>query len=473
MNIIEAIMWFFGIAIIIYMLIVIVTYFCMLFFAIFEIRKISNSDQSNLTDIYLDSFYSKPVSIIVPVYNEELGIVHSTYSLLNLRYPESEIIIVNDGSTDQTQAKLIEHFKMKPISKVVREQIKTKDIKQIFQSQIHPQCILVEKENGGKADALNVGINVSKYPYFCSIDGDSILEESSLMRVMKPIILNSEEVIAVGGNVRIANGMDMQYGSVFETALPNNYLIIMQVIEYLRAFLMGRIALSKFNIVLIISGAFSVFSKKWVVKVGGYSTGTIGEDMELVVKLHRQIREEGLKKRIEFLPDPVCWTEAPQTMNVLRKQRKRWHQGLIESLWKHRKMTLNPRYGGIGLISFPYYWLIECIGPIIELGGYIYVVVAFFLGSVYYEFSILLLLLFVINGVIFSMIAVLFEVWSRRKSPNILDLLRMVILSFTEIAWYRPFTLFWRCEGFIKFLTRNKEWGDMERKGISKKENLL
>lgn len=470
MKILELLMMFFAVGILFYMVLVIVTYGLMLITALLRLRKEHLLDKSEIGESYINSFHSKPVSIIVPAYNEEVGIVDSVHSLLSLRYPETEIIIVNDGSTDHTQVILIEHFKMKPIQKIVRNEIKTKEIIQIYQSTIHPHCLLVEKENGGKSDALNVGINVSKYPYFCTIDGDSILDESSLVRVMQPILLSDGEVIAAGGNVRIANDMNMQLGSVFGMNLSKNYLVIMQIIEYLRAFLMGRIALSKFNLVLIISGAFSVFSKKWVVEAGGYTTGIIGEDMELVVRLHRIIREKKVKKRIEFIPEPVCWTEAPQSLKILRRQRRRWHQGLLESLWKHKRMTFNPKYGRIGLLSVPYFLLIEGIGPIIELGGYIYIIFAFFLGNIYYEIAILLLLLFVIYGVVFSILAILFEAWSLNKYPKISDVLRMVLLSFTEIFWYRPITLLWRCEGLIRFLFKKKEWGKMERVGLSKKE---
>ena len=470
MILLDYLMRFFGVIIVIYMIIVIATYGIMFFFALLHLRKEYKLDHSETDEMYIDAFYSKPISVIIPAYNEEVGIVDSVHSLLSLHYPEVEIIIVNDGSTDRTQELVIEHFQMNKIEKVIKMEIPTNDIIQIYQSQIHPNCILVEKENGGKADALNVGINISKYPYFCSVDGDSILERKSLLRVMKPIASSNGEVIAAGGNVQIANGMNMQLGSVLETNLTKKYLVVMQVIEYLRAFLIGRIAFSRFNLMLIISGAFSVFSKKWVVEAGGYAKGTIGEDMELVVKLHRLIREKKENKRIEFVSHPVCWTEAPEKMSVLRRQRRRWHQGLLESLWKHKRMTFNPKYGGIGLISFPYFLLIECLGPIIELGGYIYIVVAFSLGDIYYEIAILLLLAFVLYGVIYSIMAVLFEVWSKNKMYKIADLLRLVLLSFTEIFWYRPITLFWRCEGLFNFLMKKREWGKMERKGIASKE---
>ncbi|GLC89756.1 glycosyltransferase family 2 protein [Lysinibacillus piscis] len=473
MKILDYLMMFFSELIILYMLFVIMSYCIMFIVALLDIQRRYRLDPSEYDDAHIDAFYSKPVSLLVPAYNEEIGVVDTVYSLLNLRYPQTEIIIINDGSTDRTLQTVIEHFKMKPVQQIIRVNIPTKQVKQIYQSEIYQNCILVDKDNGGKADALNVGINISQYPYFCSIDGDSILDEKSLLRVMKPIILSDGEVVAAGGNVRIANGAKMQLGSVYETNLPKNYLVVMQIIEYLRAFLMGRIALSKFNLVLIISGAFSVFSKKWAVEAGGYSTNIIGEDMELVVNIHRLLKEKKEKKRIEFVPDPVCWTEAPQTVGVLRRQRRRWHQGLMESLWKHKKMTFNPRYGLIGFISFPYFWLIECLGPVIELAGYLYIIIAFFLGGIYYEMAVVLLLLFVIYGVIFSVASVLFEAWSMNTYPSMRDLFRMTILSFTEIFWYRPLTLVWRCEGLVRFLFGKSDWGNMKRVGIAKKENSV
>lgn len=468
-NILDYILLFFAGIILFYMVIVILTYSIMLFMAFHQLKKQSKLDKDELDDDYIDVIYSKPVSIIVPAYNEEAGVIDSIHSLLSLRYPQTELIVVNDGSTDATQQKVIEQFKMKKITKIIRDQLSTEPIIDIYQSVIHPNLLLVNKKNGGKADALNAGINVSRYPYFCSIDGDSILEETSLLRVMKPIILSNGEVIATGGNIRIANGSDIQLGSIFKTGLSNNFLVVMQVVEYLRAFLMGRIALSKFNLVLIISGAFSVFSKQWVIEAGGYSKHNIGEDMELVVKIHRLLKEKKSKKRIEFVPDPVCWTEAPQDLSTLRKQRRRWHQGLITSLWKHRKMTFNPKYGGIGMISFPYFWIVECLGPVIELGGYIYIVFAFFLGDIYYEIAILLALLFVVYGAIFSALSILLEAWSTNAFPKARDVFRLIVVSLSEIFWYKPLTLFWRCEGLLHFILGKNVWGTMQRKGLSQK----
>ena len=465
-SIIEGLMFFFGTLIIIYMLIVVFIYGAMLFFAFLQLRKRYGLNKRDIEEEYVDAMYSKPVSIIVPAYNEEVGIINNIHSLLSLRYPEVEILVVNDGSTDGTLEKVLTHFQMKPIQKVVRQQLESEPVYGIYESEIYPYLKMIDKKNGGKADALNAGINLSKYPYFCSIDGDSILEERSLLRVMQPIILSNDEVIAAGGNIQIANGFDVRLGSVFQSDLSRNYLVTMQIVEYLRAFMMGRIALSRFNLVLIISGAFSVFSKKWVIEVGGYTKDTIGEDMELVVKLHRMIKEKKLNKRIEFVSEPVCWTEAPQSLPVLRNQRRRWQQGLIDSLWKHKKMTFNPKYGSIGLVSFPYFWIVECFGPIIEFGGYLYIIIAFFMGQIYYEVAILLALLFILYGAILSMTSVLLDAWSLRKYPNMRDVLRLLVLSLSEVVWYRPLNLFWRIEGLFRFLTKRTEWGNMKREGF-------
>lgn len=461
------IMIFFGSLIFIYMLFVVSSYVIMLVLALVELRKQYKLDKSEMDDDSIDIFHSRPVSIIVPAYNEEVGIVNTIQSLLSLQYSQTEVIVVDDGSIDNTKKIVMEQFKMRRIDRKFKEHLQTKAILEIYKSEVHHNLYLIVKENGGKADALNVGINFSKYPYFCSIDADSILEQTSLMRVMHPIAMSNEKVIAVGGNIRIANGQSVHLGSIFETNSSNGPIVSIQIVEYLRAFLMGRIALSKFNLVLIISGAFSVFAKKWAIEVGGYSTEIIGEDMELVLKLQRYIKENKLDKSIRFVPDPVCWTEAPQKLSVLRKQRRRWQQGLIESLWKHRDMLFNPKYGRVGFVSLAYYWIVEAIGPFIELGGYIYVIFAFFMGSIYYEFAILLSLLFILYGSILSCFSVLFEAWGMNRYPSMKSVAILLFVSLTEVFWYKPMTLVWRFEGFIRTIQRSKDWGDMEKVGLS------
>lgn len=467
-GIFESLFWFIGWFILIYMLAVILFYTSMLVVSFFQLRKEVNFNKTVENEEFLDAKFTKPVSIIVPAYNEEAGLIESVRSLLSLNYPQTELIVVNDGSTDQTVPMVIEHFQMIEVPKAMREQLETAPVRAVYQSMIIPHLFMVDKENGGKADALNAGINMSRYPYFCSIDGDSILEKNSLLKVMKPIIKSGEEVIASGGNVRIANGCSIHMGNVTSVSLSKNPLIIMQIIEYLRAFLIGRVGLSRYNMLLIISGAFSVFSKEWVIEAGGYDTKTVGEDMELVVRLHRMLREKKANKRIEFVPDPVCWTEAPEKMKYLQMQRSRWHRGLLDSVWKHKKMTFNPKYGSVGMFSFPYYWIVELFGPIVEFFGYVFIIISLFLGTVYVEFALLLLLAMVLYGSVLSMVAVLLDVWSVNKYPKISDIVLLFIHSIFEAFWYRPLTVFWRCAGVMQWLTKYSKWDIQERKGLSK-----
>ncbi|GAC91192.1 cell wall biosynthesis glycosyltransferase [Anoxybacillus flavithermus NBRC 109594] len=450
-----------------FMLAVILFYTFLLIVSLIQLRRMYELDEWEPYEEMLDVSYTKPVSILVPAYNEEAGIFATVRSLLSIEYPEYEIVVINDGSTDDTLERLKQDFDLVEIKRVIRQQLKTKPIRAVYRSRKFSHLFVIDKENGGKADALNAGINFSSYPYVCSIDGDSVIERRAFLKVMKPIVDSDEDVIASGGSVRIANGCDIEKGEVIRIALSRHPLVVMQVIEYLRAFLMGRIGLSRHNLLLIVSGAFGVFSKQWVIRAGGYAH-TVGEDMELVVRLHRMIKETDADKKIVYVPDPVCWTEAPESLSDLRKQRRRWHRGLFESLWLHRRMWFNPRYGSIGLISMPYFLLIEFLGPVVELIGYILVIVALILGDVYVEFAILLFLVSVLYGSLFSMAAVLLEEWTVRKFPNVSDIVRLFFYSLTETLWYRPLTVLWRCEGIVDALLKRKGWGEMKRKGVSK-----
>ena len=291
-----------GWLILIYVGFVILFYILIVSSAYRTLSKRKMLDDNMLEEDFKVNMFTKPVSILVPAYNEEVGIVESLHSLINLRYPESEIIVIDDGSTDATADILIKRFKMKRVYRQVPSHLVTESILSLHQSELHPKIFLLRKMNGGKADALNAGINLARYPYFCSIDGDSILDENSLLKVMRPIIASDGKVVAAGGNVRIANGNDIHLGSIVERHIFRRPLVMMQIVEYLRAFMLGRIFLSEFNMVLIISGAFSVFSKKTVIEAGGYSPGVIGEDMELVVKVHELIRRKNTGERVEFVP---------------------------------------------------------------------------------------------------------------------------------------------------------------------------
>jgi cellulose synthase/poly-beta-1,6-N-acetylglucosamine synthase-like glycosyltransferase len=294
-------------------------------------------------DEIFSSPVTPPVSVLVPAFDEELTIVESVRSLLALRYPLHEVIVVNDGSSDATLERLREAFDLVPVRKALRVLLPTAPIRGVYVSRRHHHLWVVDKENGGKADALNAAVNASRYPYVLAIDADAILEEDSLLRVVRPVVAEPDVVVATGGIVRIANGCRIDHGRVYDVRLPQSRLATLQVLEYFRAFLIGRVGWSRMNALLIISGAFGLFRRSLVETVGGYSSDTVGEDIELVVRLHRHLRERGERYRIEFVPDPVCWTEAPETMGQLSRQRRRWHRGLGETLWRHRRVAANGR----------------------------------------------------------------------------------------------------------------------------------
>jgi len=435
--------------------------------------------EHNVVELQYDevqfSAFTPPLSILVPAYNEELNVVDSVRSLLGINYGVFEIIVVNDGSKDRTVGVMIEEFDMFELKNKVQWsglKTKTKPVRNMYASRKHPNLILIDKENGGKADALNVGINFSHYPYFVSLDGDTVLDPNAFLRVMKPILeaKPGEEIIASGGSIGIVNGSEVNGGhlSQGDVRLSRNPLVVMQVIEYLRAFLMGRIGLSEMKLLLIISGAFGVFRRDWVIEAGGYETGTIGEDMELVVRLHRLIRTKKSKARIAYVPDPVCWTEAPETLRVLKRQRTRWHRGLFESLWKHRAMMFNPKYGRIGMAAMPYFLIVELFGPVLEIAGYAAVLLGYFLDVLNVPFVLTYALLMILYGSLLSAGTVLLEEWSLRKYNRASDVTKLFAYALTESFWYRPTMLWYRSIGLFEALRGKKHgWGDMARRGIS------
>ncbi|TNJ57396.1 glycosyltransferase family 2 protein [Paenibacillus hemerocallicola] len=462
-----------GWIVVVYVFAVMAFYMVLFLVAFRKLRRESGIHTVHYEEL-LHSAFSPPLSVLVPAYNEERNIVDSVRSLLGMNYPGYEVIVINDGSKDGTKDRLIEEFDMFAIKHQVlwKSRKETKPVLGVYRSRKHPSLVMLDKENGGKADALNAGIHYSQYPYFVSLDGDTVLDADAFLKIMKPIVeaRPGEEIIASGGSVGIANGSLIDRGHLAgeEVRLSGRPIVIMQVIEYMRGFLIGRIGLSRFNMLLIVSGAFGVFRRDWVLEAGGYEVGTIGEDMELVVRLHRLIREKKSKAKIAYIPDPVCWTEAPETMKVLKRQRVRWQRGLFESLWKHRRMVLNPRYGRIGFVAMPYFLFVELLGPVVEGIGYLIAIGGLFMGETQVFFSLLLILSMLLYGSFLSMGAVLLEEWTLGKYNRISDVTRLFVWALSETFWYRPIQTVWRLNGLIKSLSgKRHEWGEMTRKGIS------
>ena len=424
-------------------------------------------------DEALASPLTPPVSVLLPAYNEQAGVVESVRSLLALAYPEHEVVVVNDGSTDETLARLTEAFELVPVRKALRAAVRTQPVRCVYASRRHPELWVVDKANGGKADALNAGLNAASFPLICAVDADAVLEEDALLRVGKPFLDDPDEVAATGGIVRIANGSRVARGRVVDVRLPRSRLATVQVVEYLRAFLVGRVGWSRMGSLLIISGAFGLFRRSLVEVVGGWAHDTVGEDVELVVRLHRHLRARGEEYRIEFSPDPVCWTEAPEDLTTLARQRRRWQRGLAETLWRHRAVTFNPRFGRLGFVAVPFFAVFELLGPALELLGLAGTVAAVAVGAVSLGFLVAFLVVSVLLGALLSVAALALEELGFRRHRLGRDALRLVAYALVENVGFRQLTNVWRLQAFADLARRRRSWGEMRRRGLGYEEGRL
>ena len=406
-----------------------------------------------------------PVSLIIPAYNEEATVAATVRSLLQLNYARFEIVVVNDGSNDQTLEVLTKAFGLQPFPEVIRRQLQTRQIRGVYRSPAHPELKVIDKENGGKADALNAGINTAQYPLFCALDADGVLRPDSLQHVTKAF-LDNPHTVATGGIIRIANGCDVVNGWIVRTALPKHPLPLLQVVEYCRAFLFGRLGWNPVNGVLVISGAFGVFHKETVIEVGGYRHTTIGEDMELVLRLHRVLSREGRPYSITFAPEPICWTEAPERLSVLRSQRIRWQRGLCESLWLNRELLFSRRGGWAGWVSFPFTLLFECLSPVVECLGFAYFLGGYLLGHVDLQIALAFLLVSVGFGTLLSASSLLLDETSYHTYPRPRQIVALLIAAIVENLGYRQLTAWWRLIGLVQWLVGSRQtWGQMQRTG--------
>jgi biofilm PGA synthesis N-glycosyltransferase PgaC len=410
-----------------------------------------------MTDCYV------PVSVIVPAYNESVTVVSSISSLLKLEYSLYEVIVVDDGSTDDTAQQIIDTFHLHEVDQPVRMQIKCKPAKSIWTGRHGSVPItLVRKDNGGKADALNMGINVSKYPYFVGIDADSVLQYDSLQEIVAPLIEN-DNVVAVGGLVRLANGVELKDGRMTSYSLPKKTIAAMQVLEYDRSFLSARILLDQFNGNLIISGAFGMFRKDMVVAVDGYDPDTVGEDMELVTKLHVFCKTNGIDYLIKYAPNAVCWSQAPETLRDLIKQRKRWHRGLFECMTKHWIIFGKLRYGLVGSLSYTYFLIYELFSPAIELFGIFTMVLAAMFNFVNIPYMLMFLGIYAVYGSIMSLTAFFSRVQTRDLSLSRRDVVRALVLSLFEIVVLRFIMAVTRMVALIGVRKNKNRWDKLER----------
>ena len=409
------------------------------------------------------------VSVVMPAYDEEVGIVTSTTAMLSLRYPRHEVVVVDDGSTDNTFEVLREAFDLVQIPREVPMDLPVRA--EILGVHVprdgHTRLVVVRKTNSGRSEAINAGVNVAVEPLIAFIDADSILEPDALLRVSKPFTDDPTRMVATGGTIRAVNGSRVVSGRLVKLAMPTQWIARIQVVEYLRAFLVGRTGWSRLGMLILISGAFGMFRRDVVVDAGGLDPDSIGEDFELVLRIHRRMMDQGRDYAVEFVPEPVCWTEVPSTLSVLARQRRRWHRGLWETLWAYRGMLFNRRYGRIGFLALPYYWLFELFAPLLEGFGIIVVVLGLVLGIVNVPYALLFLVLAYGLAILVTLAAMSVEEWAFHRYTRWRDLVTTLAAAVLENIGYRQLTVYWRLGGWWASLRRKEQvWGVMTRAGF-------
>lgn len=460
----------FGIVVIVYFVLLNLIYLAFTLLAGQSLSRHMRRRTYEPTESAMASPLTPPISVLLPAYNEEAGIVASVHSLLDLRYPLYEVVVIDDGSRDATIARLHDEFDLVPIRIAMRDSVPHAEVLETMVSKRDPRLVVIRKRNGGKADALNTGLCAASYPFVCSIDADTLIEEEALLRVAMPIIESPDKVVATGGIVRIANGCRIEAGRVTEVGLPKSRLATMQVVEYFRAFLVGRIAWSRLSALLIISGAFGLFRRSAVEEVGGWWTETVGEDAELVARLHRHFSSKGIDYRVEFVPDPVCWTEAPESLRVLGRQRRRWQRGLAETISRHRRTLGSSCYGPFGLLAMPFYFVFEMLGPLVALAGYLVLPLAAALGMLSIELMIAFMVVALLLGILLSVAALALEELSFRRHVRHREAARLLLYAVLDNLGYRQLNDVYRVLGLIDFFRKKHSWGEMERRGIGRVE---
>jgi cellulose synthase/poly-beta-1,6-N-acetylglucosamine synthase-like glycosyltransferase/phosphoglycerol transferase MdoB-like AlkP superfamily enzyme len=460
----------FNYGILIYSVTILTTYIFIAAFAVIETRQYLRKNSFTDYSLLASSPYAPSVSILAPAYNEGLNIVENVRSLLSINYNHLELIVINDGSKDNSMLQLIKAYDLHQVQQLHNNNIITKKILGVYKSRnpVYEKLMVVDKENGGKADALNVGINIAGNKYLVCIDVDCILEQDALLKLLKPFMEETnKKVIATGGVIRIANSCVFENGKLIEVKLPKQFLPRVQTLEYIRAFMLARMAWSRLNGLLIISGAFGAFDREIVKKVGGYSTKTVGEDMELVVRMRRYMEERNTPYKVAYIPDPLCWTEAPATYKILGRQRNRWMRGTVETLKTHRKLFFNLKYGVLGILSYPFWFFFEFLAPIIEFTGMIGFVFFICIGIINWPFFIALLAFILLFGLLYSIFAILMEVLTYNQYKKRGEVAKLVLTAAGEPFLFHPFVVWSAIKGNIDLLCKRNSWGEMTRQGLN------
>lgn len=416
-------------------------------------------------DRLLTSSWTPSITVIAPAHNEAVTVAASLRALLTLSYPGLEIIVVNDGSTDATLAALQDEFDLRPVHLSQPGSIPTRPVRGLYRSVRHHGLVVLDKDNGGKADALNAGLNIATSELVCAVDVDTLIEPDALLRIVRPFLAD-DATLAAGATIRVVNGSKVRAGRVVSARAPRDLLPGIQTVEYLRSFLVGRLGWNLLGGNFIISGAFGLFRRESVLAVGGYLPDTVGEDIELVVRMRRHAIETGGPHVVTFVPDPVAWTEAPSSLRILGRQRDRWQRGLADTLLRHRRLAFNPRYGTLGVLAYPYFLAVELLGPLTETIGVVTALLAFATGSPDTVQTVLLLVILQASGLAISIATLLVYQWSSGAPYPARDLPRLMFFAAAEYAGYHQLTVLWRLRGMARFVRGDRDWGSMVRAGF-------
>lgn len=457
-------MLWYGMIAIYYVMIVNILYFAIMGLSYRNILTIFRRSKYSSYNTLSGSELVPSVSLLVPAYNEELTIIENVHCLMTLNYPTYEVIVINDGSSDKTLPVLIKEFGLERMTNPeIRGTIDTNNVRGIYHNPDYPQLFIIDKDNGGKADSLNAGINFSHYPLISSIDADSLLEKDALIRMARMYMENPEEMVAIGGDVRIANGCLIENGAVKKVSLPRKIWPMFQSIEYLKAFLGGRIGWSHMNGLVIVSGAFGLFRKDYVIAVGGYRGGYPGEDMNIIIKLHRYMLSHKLPYKVAFCPEAVCWTQAPDTYKIISNQRMRWGRGNLKNMIENRGMLFNPKYKVMGMITMPYNVLFETFNPYFRITGLLALLGYTLLDMTHWRILLTFFLLNFLSGYLLSVGAIILEEIAFRRFKKLSDLWKMLLFSALKFVGYHQLGVLWRIQGHIQYLRKNNSWGAMTR----------
>ena len=425
----------------------------------------------------LSSPYTPPISIVAPAYNEGSTIINSVHSLLSLQYPRFEVIIINDGSTDNTLRKMVKEFSLVQVDYAYNERVTTQPVRGFYKSTnpAYSKLLIIDKENGkSKADASNAGVNAASFPYFVCTDVDCVIDNQALLLLIKPFLDEEKRVIANGAIIRISNGCDVEQGFMVNIKAPNNFLTSVQEIEYLRSFLLGRMAWSKINGLIIVSGGIGLFDREIALAAGGYDPKSFGEDMEITVRMRKHMHKIKQKYAVKYIPESLCWTEVPPNLDIFMKQRVRWAKGLVQTLFKHRDMWFNPKYGRMGLVAFPYWILYEWLAPIIELVGLFSYSYLIYTGRLNFEFSLILLAFVFFFSVMITTIAILWEEYNNQVYKSKKEIFKLLMIIFLEPFLFHPIIVYASIKGNISMLFGTKhQWGNMGRMGTDDDDDHL